>query len=136
MVHSNPLIVHPEGYRVARVKCIFQVPESSQSSVFGDEEPSALAYVELFTKPPPTTPPLHHGYHTVQPDYYNPTQSYPTRQRKAVILPITTIVRGCQLVPKFDGPVNRRWTSDNVLDMCPSFFINNHLDSESFKMIF
>lgn len=124
------------GYQVAHVKCIFKVPETSNSLVFGEEAPTVLAYVELFTKLPPGPAPSHHGYHTVQPDYYQPSQDYPIRVRKAVVLPIETLVRSCQLLPKFDGPVNRKWTSDNVLDMCPVFVVNNHLDGESFQMIF
>lgn len=126
------------GLLVGRVKAIFRIPKEAERSVFGEElaRPRPLAYIELFTKPSGEAAPYHHGYHAVKPDYYGPTQAYPTRVKKAIVLPVDMIVSSCQLVPKFQGRVNRRWTFENILDVCSEFFVNNHLSAEMFKRVF
>jgi hypothetical protein len=44
---------------------------------------------------------------------------------KGSILPLANIRQTCQLFPKFGQEFPSDWTSDNVLDKCPTFFINN-----------
>lgn len=133
----NLLSIFFEGYRVARIKCIFQVPEAAWISVFGEEcEPETLVYAELFTKPPNYEAPIQHGYHMVEPDYYPTSRAFTNRTKKGVVLPMSIIVRSCLLGPVFDGPCNRSWTSENLLDNCSKFFVIAHLDNESFQMIF
>ena len=44
---------------------------------------------------------------------------------KGSILPLANIRQTCQLFPKFGQEFPSDWTSDNVLDKCPTFLINN-----------
>lgn len=119
------------------MKCIFRVPYDAENDVFGSHEKAEpLAYIELFKMPPPGNAPIQHGYHIVKPDYYLPSKLHATAEKKAVVFPVSLIVRSCQLGPVFTEAVNRSWRSENILDVCLEFFVLNHLDNESFKMIF
>lgn len=116
---------------------IFYVPKHEEATIFGaGETPSTLVYVELFTKPCGGAVPLYTGHHTVLPDYYPITKKNPHLTRKAAVVSIDLIVNSCQLAPKFTTHMNQLWTSENILDQCPEFVVNNHLGGEVFKMIF
>lgn len=118
---------------MGRLKCIFRVPECYNAEVFGDgATPCHLVYVELFTKTPNSAAPSHHGYHTVRPDRYG---SDHRGEKMGVVMPLDQLYRACQLLPKFFGPVNRSWTTHNVLDNADIFHINPYRDLESFHTI-
>lgn len=122
---------------MVRVKAIFCVPKHKEAAIFGtNEPPSTLVYVELFTKPEGGAAPLYNGHHTILPDYYPITKKHPNLTRKATVVSIDSIVNSCQLAPKFTKNVDQLWTSENILDQCQHFVVNNHLGGEAFKMIF
>lgn len=117
---------------------MFKVPKEAEEHVFGDTTPCALAYVELWTQPPNRTPPAHHGFHEVEPAHYPPGPEDPDIEQRPLYLVVRVddIHRECQLIPKFEGPVNRLWTAENVLDACPKFYWNHYLDRETFYLVY
>lgn len=131
------LLIHRIAYNIARLKCVFTVPAEGHDTVFGpNRDPSPLAYVELydFVRSPTLAPPDRHGFHEVQPSFHGAREL--GGRRKGFVLPVDDIVRSCQLIPKFSGPVNRLWTTDNILDICLNFYVNNYLDRDSFYMLY
>ncbi|KAJ7215557.1 hypothetical protein GGX14DRAFT_562771 [Mycena pura] len=110
------------GTRVGRVKVLFRLPDR-----FDDATPTpsqwpktCMAYVEWFT----SFKPRHEDNHEMY------SISTPPRRangfRNASIIPLTDIRQTCQLFPNFGREdVDPKWTSDNVLDLCCNFFVNN-----------
>lgn len=127
--------VNPVAFRVARLICVFGVPQHAEQPIFGNSPPEELAYVELFTKTG-KPPPFHHGFHEVSPAFVLDKDQNPTERKLAAIVRVSDIHRGCQIIPKFTGPVTRRWTADNVFRVCPVFYLNNYLDAECFYLLY
>lgn len=132
------LLISPQtAYKIARLKCVFTIPPEGHDVVFGpSQDHSPLAYIELydFVQSPTTSPPSHHGFHEVRPGFHGPAQL--GGHRRGMVVRVDDIARSCQLIPKFTGPVNRIWTSENVLDLCLNFYVNNYLDRDSFYMLY
>jgi hypothetical protein len=103
------LIKHAAGTKIARVKVLFRWPKSNE----------ILAYVEWYTKPKAN--PDTHGMYSIQ---KSPLRA--DGHASASIVPLANIRQACQLFPQFGkDAVNPLWKTDNVLDLCPSFFVNN-----------
>jgi hypothetical protein len=51
------------------------------------------------------------------------------------MVPVTTIYRSCQLTPVYRQSCPLHWTSTNVLDEAPEFFINTYLDAHMFLLL-
>lgn len=79
-------------------------------------------------------PPEHHGFHQVRPRFHGDRKL--GGQRYGMVIRVEDIVRSCQLIPRFKGAVNRMWTTDNILDLCLEFYVNNYLDRDSFYMLY
>jgi hypothetical protein len=97
------------GTRIARVKVLFRLPN----------EPQVLAYVEWYTKP---------DGHADSHNMYSIKKSPPRTDNhtSASIVPLANIRQTCQLFPHFGtDSVDPTWTTNNVLDLCKKFFINN-----------
>jgi hypothetical protein len=47
----------------------------------------------------------------------------------ASVIEVGSMFRTCQLAPRFGRRANRAWTSNNVLDRCEHFLINNFISS-------
>ncbi|KAI0953789.1 hypothetical protein AcV7_007219 [Taiwanofungus camphoratus] len=95
-----------QGYRVGQVRLIFHLPLKS------------------FTAPDPN-----HGLYKIR-------RCIRDGARLASIIEVRNIRRSCHLYPEF-GPVTpREWTSSNVLDKSPSFWINSFADRHTYMTVF
>ena len=123
------LTVDTQGYRVAQVKAIFSIPPRIVGQLFpqGHPPPPYLAYVEWFTPFDPRPQPNHLLYRV--------KRSLRHGQRLASVIPVHNIRRSVHLFPSFGSVVPREWTSTNVLDLCPSFFVNSLSDRHSYHTI-
>ena len=52
------------------------------------------------------------------------------------IIPLSDICQSCQLYPLFSSnDVDGKWTTDNSLDLCSSFLVNNWRSLYSYQTI-
>jgi hypothetical protein len=108
---------------------IFRLPKVAlhKKSVPWSTEP--LAYVEWYT-PQQLTDHSHKMY------LIKKTEVRADGLIKGSILPLANIRQTCQLLPKFGLPnVDENWRTDNVLDLCHSFLINNWAGTYAYQTI-
>ncbi|KAK7676578.1 hypothetical protein QCA50_020454 [Cerrena zonata] len=119
-----------QGFRVGRVRTVFTLSERICDQVLDDDVPlpGYLAYIDWFT-PFQRSPHRDHGMYRVTREYENGVQY-------SSIIPVEQIVRSVMLFPQFGPVVDREWTSDNVLDLCDSFYVNPFVDEHSYRIIF
>ncbi|KAH9923117.1 uncharacterized protein BXZ73DRAFT_91463 [Epithele typhae] len=110
--HFDTVLAWEPGLRVARVRAIFRMPAG-----FGTHFKHPLAYVECVN-----------GMFRVSVS----TNNY---RRRSSIIPVTSIVRSCHLIPVWGREVDRTWTTDNVLDKCERFFLNPYLRHHDFVLL-
>ncbi|KAJ7588269.1 hypothetical protein C8J56DRAFT_1004496 [Mycena floridula] len=121
------------GYRIGQVRVMFSIPKKALPVLFhpGTRPPQHLAYIEWFS-PFPERPGAHHLLYKV------------SRSRAAggghlsSIVPVANIHRSAHLLPKFGPVAPVEWTSSspaaatltssNVLDLCPTFYVNPFVD--------
>ncbi|KAH9942200.1 uncharacterized protein BXZ73DRAFT_87866 [Epithele typhae] len=120
--HFDTVLAWEPGLRVARVRAIFCMPAS-----FGTRFKHPLAYVEWFT-PFRAEPDPVNGMFQV-------SVSKNHHRRRSSIIPVTSIVRSCHLIPVWGREVDRTWTTDNVLDRCKKFFLNPYLRHHDFVLL-
>jgi hypothetical protein len=115
-------LTYHSGLRVAHVCVILKLPE-----LYRIRTSHPLAYVEWFTPfGAQTDPPS--GLHSVM---RSSRRNHPYAQ----IIDVDRIVRNCHLIPKFGRVKDLTWTSENVVDMCKSFFVNHYIDLHMFLML-
>ncbi|KAI0366896.1 hypothetical protein BV20DRAFT_1025390 [Pilatotrama ljubarskyi] len=117
------------GYRVGQVRVIFKIPKRAVEALFPDVvAPEHLAYIEWFT--PFTQPHRDHGMYRVS----------RSRDRQgtnlASIIEVAKIRRSCHLFPHFGPTVPRDWTSSDVLDRSPYFWVNPYSDRFMYTITF
>jgi hypothetical protein len=108
------------GLRVAQVRVIFAVPFHLRLPRI----PSHLAYIDWFTP-----------FRTPNPDsrLYSVSRSFRNNSPVSEIIPITSIISSCYLTPKFGTKYHpARWNSQNILDMCKTFYLTKHIDVDTF----
>ncbi|EPS92975.1 hypothetical protein FOMPIDRAFT_1137017 [Fomitopsis schrenkii] len=117
-----------EGYCVARVRVIFSLSNLALAHLFPDQQkpPRHLAYVEWFTQF--RSPEPHHALYKIKPDVRE-------QERQVSIIPVRDIRRSVQLFPQFGPVAPRKWTSSDVLDQCPAFYVDSHLDRHTFVTV-
>lgn len=110
------------GYRVVQVRVIFKLPPALINRYLdGDATvPEFFAYVELFSRVP-TAAERNHGLYRIKREHEND-------HRAVRIIPLASISRSVQLLPKFGPAAPRSWSSSTVLDECETFFINTFSD--------
>jgi hypothetical protein len=57
-------------------------------------------------------------------------------ERLVSIIPVGNIRRSIHLLPKFGPVAPPAWKSSNVLEECPSFFVNSMTDRHIYTTIF
>ncbi|KAG2344878.1 hypothetical protein BDR05DRAFT_1016338 [Suillus weaverae] len=105
-----------EGYHVGQISVIFSIPQNAVPMMFPTtiQPPKHLAYIEWFTRFPPT-PDSNHGMFKI-------SRFVQSGERVASIIPF--------------GPVApRQWTSSEVLEQCGTFFVNSYIDRHTFVTI-
>ncbi|KAF8207986.1 hypothetical protein K438DRAFT_1574672 [Mycena galopus ATCC 62051] len=108
-----------DGLCVARVRVIFRIPAE-----FGPY-PDPVAYVDWYKPLQKPVPGL--DMHLVS------LSSRNLRQRSSIIS-VQDIVRSCHLIPVFGRAVDPGWTSNSVLDLCKSFYLNPYLRHHDFYL--
>jgi hypothetical protein len=124
-----PVTHYHAGTKIGRVRVIFRLPKVAlhKKSVPWSTEP--LAYVEWYT-PQQLTDHSHKMY------LIKKTEVRADGLIKGSILPLANIRQTCQLLPKFGLPnVDENWRTDNVLDLCHSFLINNWAGTYAYQTI-
>ncbi|KAJ7769423.1 hypothetical protein B0H16DRAFT_1411344 [Mycena metata] len=106
-----------KGLRPAQIRAIFKLPP--QFGTF----PHPLAYIEWFT-------PLN-GPDTVS-GMYTTRRSTRNHRRNAAVVSVEHLVRGCHLMGKCGLKIDAKWTSDNVLDTAPVFYVNPYILVDTF----
>ena len=126
LIYANRLL----GYRVARLRVIFSIPSHIQARLFPPHKPPPhyLAYVEWFS-PFPRVPQSHHLLYRIK------RSLLPDGRRLASVIPLQNVQRGIQLFPSFGPVASEAYTSENVLDLCPAFFVNCFTDRHSHSTV-
>ena len=116
------------GKRIGQLRVVFKIPDE-YLSVFGSgPRPGHLVYIQWFTRL--TRKGKDHALYPV-------SRSFTTRgDRSAAVIELDTVIRPCPLFPRFDEPVNRAWTSANVLERCDRFFVNPFGDHHMYQAMF
>ncbi|KAJ7266482.1 hypothetical protein B0H12DRAFT_1010761, partial [Mycena haematopus] len=107
-----------KGLRIAQIRAIFRLPPQ-----YGTY-PHPLAYVEWFT--PFNQPDKATGFYIVQ-------RSSRSHHRNSAIVSVEHFVRHCHLSGKCGKNIDRRWTTDNVLDKATHFYFNPYIDVDTFS---
>jgi hypothetical protein len=125
-VSSTDWIILMPGTRIGRVKVIFRLPTSvpspfSPGVVEASNYPQEpLACIEWYAKLKGTAED-NHGMYSVKKAGLRSDGTCPTS-----IVPLSSIRQSCQLFPLFNANnVDLKWTTNNVLDTCSSFLVNN-----------
>jgi hypothetical protein len=114
-------------HRVGQIRVIFSIPQMVQDALFSPDtilEPH-FAYIEWFTQFQ-RAPDSNHGMYAV-------SRTIQNGQRIASIVPLSYIQGSIHLIPKFGPVAPRQWTSSNVLELCPKFFVNSYSDRSLFS---
>jgi len=122
LVIEDPTCVIPgtlNGLRLARVRVIFELPPQ-----FG-LWPHPLAYIEWYTsfqRVDPTT-----GMYVV-------SRSTRNHRPNAAVVSVDRIHRYCHLIGKSGSEIPQEWTSNSVLDLADTFFVNKYFSLDFFSV--
>ncbi|KAJ4479710.1 hypothetical protein C8J55DRAFT_455705 [Lentinula edodes] len=108
------------GLQAARVYLLFRLPLHIGSY------PHPLAYVRWFK--PFNSAPVEDSL------LFKLSYSTRMRERHCSIIPVTRIMQTCHLYPNFGRSVNPLWTSHQILDQAPSFYLNPYLRHRDFYL--
>ncbi|KAG1760626.1 hypothetical protein EDD22DRAFT_980541 [Suillus occidentalis] len=115
-----------DGKRVARLKVIFRIPDEYVTKMSLTRQLGHLAYVEWFSRP--RNKDSNSGMYPISRSYRNGMQD-------ASVIEVDSMLRTCQLAPRFGRRANRAWTLNNVIDRCEHFLINNFIDHHTYQSI-
>lgn len=128
LITCSPVIL--PGYRIGQVRVVFSIPNKAANILFPPHivPPKHLAYIEWFSPFTRTSEPNHLMYKV--------KRSLKNGERLVSIIPVTNIRRSAHLLPKFGPVAPQEWTSSNVLELCPTFFVNCTLDRHMYVTLF
>ncbi|KAJ7855999.1 Zn-finger domain-containing protein [Mycena leptocephala] len=106
-----------QGLRPAQIRIIFRLPP--QFGTF----PHPLAYIEWFT--PLNRPDAASGMFTTH-------RSTRQHRRHAAVVSVEQLVRGCHLMAKSGKTIDRKLTSNNVLDTASMLYVNPYIHVDTF----
>lgn len=127
------------GTRIGRVKVIFTLPRRLSGNHYGNRQVpdywprEPLVYVEWYGRLPLNPDPTHMMYKI--------KKAAPRADGlpQGNIIPLSQIRQSCHLCPCFptgpQGVVPPEWTSDNVLDLADSFYVNNWASMYSYQTL-
>ncbi|KAG2741610.1 hypothetical protein P692DRAFT_20697615, partial [Suillus brevipes Sb2] len=99
----------------ARLKVIFRIPDEYVTKMSLPRQIGHLAYVEWFSRP---------RNKDSNSGMYPLSRSYRNGVLDASVIEVDSMFRTCQ--------ANHAWTSNNVLDCCEHFLINNFIDHHTY----
>ena len=105
------------------MRLVFGFTNTARTQLFGDlrpDLPARFAYVEWFSRIPEQGN-RWHGLKTIE-------RSITDEERLVSIVPLKHIKRSVSLIPSFGPQLDPSWTSDNVLEFCPKFYLNSYSD--------
>ncbi|EJD51489.1 hypothetical protein AURDEDRAFT_56899 [Auricularia subglabra TFB-10046 SS5] len=115
--------------RIGRLRAVFRIPGFLERAMFGDNPPAHLALVEWFSRP---------TQRDADSALYKVSRSF-TREKEVEmgIIEVIDIRRSCHLFPRYGPePVDRRLTSNTVLDAFNDFLLNDAVDKHAYDTIY
>lgn len=119
------------GCRVARLRVIFRLPNVVKRLGQRSEEDAPPNWPKAETPLAKSVPDSKNGMYHVQPSV---SASNGTPQGE--IIPLSDIRQSCMLVPSSSDWEGNSWTSNNILDKCPAFFVNNFQSKYTYQTIY
>ncbi|KAG1873500.1 hypothetical protein C8R48DRAFT_594056, partial [Suillus tomentosus] len=119
--------------RIGRLRLLFKLPLQVYGAFASPEywPTEALAYIHWYTPLTPAPEKDHLMYQVKKMPLRN------TNMAPADIIPISSIRQTCQLIPCFGaGVVPEEWRTDNVLDSCDRFFLNNWATKYAYQTLY
>ena len=115
---------------MGQVRVIFSLSKKAHKAVFKDDPtaPTQFVYLEWFSRFKPRPEANHRFYRVMR----SRTQ---VGDRIAAIVPLESIERSVHLVPKFGAVKPPEWTSETVLNLCDTFFVNSFTDRHTYITI-
>ena len=110
---------------------IFKLPEHTEAGDAPHVWPTyPLANIEWYTPLKPSAEP-HHGMYRIQ------VQKRADGAPAAEIVPLSDVRQSCMLIPAFGRKQDwdHSWSSDHVLDLASSFYVNNWSSLYAYKTI-
>ena len=111
-------LTHSIGIRAARIHAIFELPPEL------GREAHPLVYIEWYTP---------FQRRDAATNLYQVARSSRNRRANAEVVSVDRILGLCHLAPKCGSRIDRGWTSENVLDMATTFFVNPYLSLYTFS---
>lgn len=123
------------GCQVGRVRVIFRLPAMINRGLGPVPSPDCwpqgpLAYLELYSRLKSTSE-KDHGMYAIR----KVNVGYDSGP-KGIVIPLSQIRQSCMLFPSFGRKIDSTWTSENVLDKCDSFFVNNWSNLYGYQSIY
>lgn len=117
---------------MAQVRAVFRLSPAASAQLFSADvsTPKHLAYVEWFSEFSDTPDP-HHGMYKIKRSMINNNT-----KRLSSVIEVSSIRRSVHLFPQFGRLAPREWTSDNVLDLCSTFYVNSFTDRHTYITLY
>lgn len=120
-----------KGLRIGRAKVIFKLPQAYLDAR-SEATAEVLVFVEWFTVASQDPNPNSKMYRIKKERYIN----HPFHVNGEVVK-LSSIKNSIQLIPAFPkDEVDQAWTSNNVLDVCNEFYINNWSSIRAYQSIY
>ncbi|KAJ3562007.1 hypothetical protein NP233_g9840 [Leucocoprinus birnbaumii] len=119
-----------QGCSVARVRCIFSLPESAVDLWFPNGwSHTHLAYVEWYT-------PFSQSRLDPNSRLYQVAPLVKNGEAQVSVVPISLIIQSVHLLPKFGPVAPADWKPSSVLDEAKTFYVNSFTDRLTYSTIY